>query len=289
MIPMKSRTLLWMMAFSLSGFASGGEIDTTESEALFQQARASLRGDGVSKDVKKAYELMAAAAAAGHVEATGGMGYFYSTGTAVEKDRKLALEWFRKGADQGSAKAQLNLGKMLLEEIGGDTVETRKEALGLILRAADSKLPEAALAYGNILYFGDHGVEKDLKKAAHYFESAADQGLAEAQNFMGTMREMGMGLPLDETLAKAWFLKAADQGNAKAQANLGRLMNSLSDQQEVRQKALTWLVISANTGEVTAQKSLEDALPGLKEGELAAARKQAAAWRAKNSNYTAAH
>jgi uncharacterized protein len=168
---------------------------------------------------------------------------------------------------------------MLLAGPDGGDAETRQQALGLILRAADAKLPEAALAYGDILYFGDQGVEKDLEKAAIYFGVAADHGLAEAQNFLGTMREMGMGLPVDEAIAKEWFRKAADQGNAKAQASLGRLLNPLSDQEDTRQEALAWLVISANAGEVTAQKSLEDALPGLKECELAAARKRAAAWR----------
>lgn len=275
---MKSRTLLWIIVFPLSGFATGSEINTTETEVLFQQARTALRVAGGPKDLKKAYELMSTAAAAGHAEAIGGMGYFYSTGTAVEKDGKLALEWFRKGAEKGSAKAQLNLGKMLLEGNESGGVKTRQEALGLILRAADAKLPEASLAYGEILYFGDQGVEKDMEKAALYFRVAADQGLAEAQNFLGTMREMGMGLPMDEAIAKEWFRKAADQGNAKAQASLGRLLNPLSDQEAVRQEALAWLVISANAGEVTAQKTLEDAMPGLKEGELVAARKRAADW-----------
>lgn len=276
---MKSRILLWIIAFPLSGFATGSEISVAEAEALFQQARAALRGDGVPKDVRKAYELMNAAAAAGHAEAIGGMGYFHSTGTAVKKDGKMALEWFRKGAERGSTKAQLNLGKMLLEGTDGSDVESQQEALGLILRAADAKLPEASLAYGSILYFGDHGVEKDMEKAALYFRVAAEQGLAEAQNFLGTMREMGMGLPVDEAIAKEWFRKAADQGNAKAQANLGRLLNPLSDQEDARQEAVAWLVISANAGEVTAQKTLEDALPRLKESELTAARKRAAAWR----------
>ena len=280
---MKSRILLWIVAFPLSGFATGSEINVGEAEALFQQARAALRGDGVPRDVKKAYELMNAAAAAGHAEAIGGMGYFHSTGTVVEKDGKMALEWFRKGAEKGSAKAQLNLGKMLLEGTGGGDVETRQEAFGLIRRAADAKLPEASLAYGSILYFGDHGVEKDWEKAVLYFGVAADQGLAEAQNFLGTMREMGMGLPMDDAIAKEWFRKAADQGNAKAQASLGRLLNPLSDQEDARQEALAWLVISADAGEVTAQKTLEDALPGLKESELAAARKRAATWRVRKS------
>jgi uncharacterized protein len=277
--PMKTQVLSWMLAISLSGFATGSETTTAEAEALFQQARAALRGDGVPKDVKKAYELMGTAAAAGHAEAIGGMGYFHSTGTAVVKDGKMALEWFRKGAEKGSSKAQLNLGKMLLEGADGGAEETRREGLSWIIRAAEAKLPEAALTYGNILYFGDHGVEKDSVKAAHYFGVAADQGLAEAQNFLGMMREMGLGLPVDEAMAKEWFRKAADQGNPKAQANLGRLLNPLSDQKQVREEALFWLVISANAGEVTAQKSLEDALPGLKEGELATARKRAAAWR----------
>ena len=40
----------------------------------FQQARASLLGEGVPKDVDKAFELMKSAAARGHPDAIGGLG-----------------------------------------------------------------------------------------------------------------------------------------------------------------------------------------------------------------------
>ena len=254
-----------------------------EAEAQFQQARALLRGEGVPKDDKKAFELMKSAAALGHADATGGVGFFYSVGVAVAKDDKQAAEWFRKGANLGSAKAQLNLGKMLLAgnpaaaeggEVSADKL--REEGLRWIKKAADQKLVEAALAYGSLRYFGEQGVEKKPEEAAVYFRIAADQGQADAQNFLGVMCENGFGLPVDIAEAARWYRKAAVQGVIKAQANLGRVLGPLSDNKETRIEALAWLMIAQSQGEVTAERELGDSAAALAEGDLPAARAKTA-------------
>ncbi|WP_425537010.1 tetratricopeptide repeat protein, partial [Klebsiella pneumoniae] len=38
------------------------------------------------------------------------LGFAYATGEGVRQDNRTAVEWFRKAADQGDAKAQYNLG-----------------------------------------------------------------------------------------------------------------------------------------------------------------------------------
>ncbi|MEI6654353.1 MAG: tetratricopeptide repeat protein [Verrucomicrobiota bacterium] len=249
-----------------------------EAEAQFQLARACLRGEGVPKDVNKAYHLMKAAADQGHADAMGGLGYFYSVGVVVAKDEKLAAEWFRKGATKGSAKAQLNLGKLLLaEKAGGDGADPEKlhaEAVQWIKQAADQGLPEAGLAYGNILYFGDHGVARDYAKAAPYLTIAAEHGLAEALNYLGVMNEYGLGMPKNVAAAEPLYRQAALKGNAKAQSNLGAILNPRNENHETRIEALAWLMIATSLREVTADKLLRDATPGLEKGDLEAATKR---------------
>lgn len=249
-----------------------------EAEARFQLARACLRGSGMPKDVNRAFELMKQAAEQGHADAVGALGYFYSVGAAVEKDEKQAAAWFRKGAEMGSAKARLNLGIYLIEE-NGDPEENyqrrRDEGIEWIVKAADQRLPEAALAAGRYYYFGDHGLTKDYGRSAGYFKIAADLQDAEAMNFIGIMSEYGMGVPLDIAVAGDWFRKAALQGHAKARANLGRLMNPLSEDKNQRLESLAWLILAAGQGEVTAEKSLAEARPGLADGELDQARTKA--------------
>lgn len=246
-----------------------------KAEAQFQAARACLRGEGVPKDVHKAFALMKAAADLGHADAIGGLGYFYSAGIAVAKDESQAAEWFRKGAAMGSAKAQLNLGEYLIDGKRGngrDAKELREEGLQWIRKAADQGLPEAALAYGSILYFGDHEVAQDYGKAPAYFKRAAGQGSRDAQNFLGVMNKFGLGMTVDTAAAERWFRKAALQGHLKAQSNLGNLLNPLAENKAVRIEALAWLVLASDQHEATAEKSLRDALPDLKDGDLDAAK-----------------
>ncbi len=260
-----------------------------EADAQFQLARAYLHGDGVPKDVKKAFELMKAAADQGNAEAIGGLGYFYSVGISVPKDEKQAAVWFRKGAEKGSAKAQLNLAKLLLAgkenaapEGASDKSPDKliEEGLQWMLKAADQGLPEAELAYGNILYFGDHAVTKDYGKAARYLKKAAESGMPDAQNSFGVMLESGLGVPMDERAAREWFRKAALMGNIKAQGNLGRILGPLVEYRNTRIEAVAWLLIASSQGEVTASKSLADSAPGLKEGEFELAKQKSAELRA---------
>jgi len=246
-----------------------------EPESQFQVARACLRGEGVPKDVNKAYHLMKAAAEQGHADAMGGLGYFYSVGGVVATDEKLAADWFRKGAAKGSAKAQLNLGKLLLaDKAGSDGADLEKqhaEGVQWIKQAADQGLADAGLAYGNILYFGDHGVARDYAQAAPYLTSAAEHGLAEAQNCLGVMHEYGLGMPKNVAAAEPLYRQAALKGSAKAQSNLGAILNPRNENHEIRIEALAWLMIASSLREITAVKMLKDVTPGLDKSDLEAA------------------
>lgn len=245
-----------------------------DAEGQFQLGRAYLRGEGLPKDVKKAFDLMKSAADQGHADAIGGMGYFYSAGVAVVKDETQAMEWFRKGAEKGSAKAQLNLGKTLLAKAAASPGKVREEGLEWTKKAADQGLTEAELSYGSILYFGDKGVPKNEAEATIYIRNAAEAGNPDAQNMLGTIEEKGVGVRTDKTPVEQWFRKAALQGHAKAQSNLGRMLWADPAGGEKRVDALAWFMISNSQGEITAKKLLEDYTPGLKPGDLDAAKKK---------------
>jgi hypothetical protein len=179
------------------------------------------------------------------------------------------MEWFRKGAEKGSAKAQLNLGKALLGPASAET--DRQEGLEWTKKAADQGFTEAELSYGSMLYFGDRGIPKNETQAAIYLERAAQAGNPDAQNMIGIMAEMGLGTPKDKSAAEQWFRKAALQGQSKAQASLGRTLWSDLPTQEIRIEALAWLLIANGQGEIIARKLLDNYSPGLKLGELDAA------------------
>ena len=71
---------------------------------------------------------------------------------------KKAVEWYKKAAEQGYAKAQYNLG---------------------------------------VMYDNGRGVDVNYKKAAEWYEKAAEQGLAEAQYNLGMLHYHGHGVDVN--------------------------------------------------------------------------------------------
>ena len=61
----------------------------------------------------------------------------------------------------------------------------------------------------------------DYATALSIWLPLAEQGDAEAQNWLGVMYDYGDGVTQDDKEAANWFRKAAEQGNAGAQNNLG--------------------------------------------------------------------
>lgn len=238
------------------------QATSSDPEALFQQARALLHGDGVKKDAAQAFKIMQSAADLGHADAMGGLGYFYSQGISAPKDPEKALEWFRKGAEKGSAKSQYNLGTSLMKSHEQQPDEKKAaEAIEWIRKAAEQKLPEANLSYGTYAYMGEHNIAQNYDTAASHFKVAADQGLADAQNYLGAMHENGQGMAVDQDQAIAWYRKAALQGHLRAQANLGRTIGTNNSDKQKQTEALAWLSIAAQQGDVTAEKNLQDVEP----------------------------
>jgi TPR repeat protein len=72
---------------------------------LFDQAN----GEWDAGHVRRAFQLMSQAAAAGHVLAQNSLGYFFDHGIGVKKNRTKALYWYRRAAAKGDDLACGNL------------------------------------------------------------------------------------------------------------------------------------------------------------------------------------
>lgn len=66
-------------------------------------------------------------------------------------------------------------------------------------------------------------VPRDDAKSLQWFQKAADQGYAIAQEQLGSMYEYGYLVPKDEAKAVQWYQKAAEQGHPSAQFRLGKM------------------------------------------------------------------
>lgn len=119
------------------------------------------------------------------------MGVIYARGLMdkVEIDKKKAVEWYRKAADQGYPNGQWNLAFM---------------------------------------YVRGEGVNEDFDKARELFLQAAEQGYAPAEYDLGMMYLYGMGGKRSRSEALTWIRKAAAQdyreaiGFLRSQGELGK-------------------------------------------------------------------
>ena len=254
---------------------------TSSPEALFQSGRQLLKGDGVEKDSKQAILLMKQAAEQGHVAAMTAVGYLYSAGKEVPLDDVEAAKWFRMATEKGDAVAQVNLGRLLINEKlplpdgSKDRRPQYAEGIQWIGKAADQGDPDARLAYGIILMRGDYESKPDPSKAVTYLKPLAEAGDLDAMNALGVMYESGNGLPKDEAAAERWLRKAAAGGNLKARTNLGSLLGLQSPNRETRIEALAWLLLAEEDKEVMAPKILQDNLPAMAAADIAAGRAKA--------------
>ena len=97
----------------------------------------------------------------------------------VPKDPKEAVNWYKKGAEQGDADAQWFLAQMY--EDGADGVpQDQLQALDWYRKAAEQGEADAQWSLGR-MYAGGAGVKKDLVEATKWYKLAADQEYAAAR------------------------------------------------------------------------------------------------------------
>jgi hypothetical protein len=100
----------------------------------------------------------------------------YDTGEGVEVDKKKAVEWYTKAAEQGNINAQYNLGLMYRD---GEGVEQNLDkAVEWLQKAADASHPEAQAALDEL-----------------YQEPAEDESTENAKPTEGTSENSGDAKP----------------------------------------------------------------------------------------------
>ena len=104
---------------------------------------------------------------------------------------------------------------------------------------------EAALATG---HFG---------KARVLLTAAAEQGDAEAQNALGNLYYLGLGVERSDTQASKWYLKAALQANSDAQVNVARHYRHGHGLPRDELRAYAWLVQARGNNNEAAEVQMK--------------------------------
>lgn len=167
----------------------------------------------------------------------------------VSGDKVKGVEWYRKAAEQGNAKAQNNLGMCFIK--GEGVAENDQEAIKWLTRAAEQGHPKAQNNL-SIMYATGRGVAKDAEmaqswrlkaalggdpaaqynvanfyitaknytEATKWLKKAAEQNYNPAECMLGEMYECGLGTEKNHEEAVKIFKKAAEDGNVGAAVRL---------------------------------------------------------------------
>lgn len=143
-----------------------------------------------------------------------------------KRDYATALRRLRPLANAGNAAAQGRLGIMFAN--GEGVRQSYVEARKWYEKAAGQNYAEAQNELGLMYLLGGMGVPVDYAEAAKLFRKAADQGLAGAQNNLGMMYAKGAGVPQDNVEAYKWLTLAASRTPA-SDRNRDKVITVLDD------------------------------------------------------------
>ena len=129
----------------------------------------------------------------------------------------------KQSAEEGNVNAQLMLGTMYEDGLGGLQPDL-SQAAHWYEQAANQGYAKAEYNLA-LLYEDGRGVKQDYKQAAYWYDKAVKAGFTEAQNNLGVLYVLGNGVKKDTAKAKALFSDAAAKGNANAERNLSMLKN----------------------------------------------------------------
>lgn len=136
-------------------------------------------GNGVTRDMKRAFQQYQRASSVGNIEAHNCLGLCYEFAKAVVKDDVRAVEYYTLAALKGLPEAQCRLGYCYEHGIG---VERNMDtAVHFYRLSADQRFPQALYNMGMCFEYG-YGVAVNMEEATRHYELAAEQGMIEAQS-----------------------------------------------------------------------------------------------------------
>lgn len=183
------------------------------------------------------------------------LGNLYRSGLGdMAADPEEARRWFDKALDVGHLPAAQVLGDMCFAGEGGRREVPR--AVRFYRRAAQFGLPTAQYALGQILEFGDDGVEPDQPEALRWYREAARASHPGAMFALAVAYDRGAGVPVDRALATGFYKEAALQGHAGAMAALGTSFYTGDGVAQDHPVARQWFAQAAGLGDADGMVNL---------------------------------
>ena len=181
------------------------------------------------------------------------LGIWYQQGIINKPNYQLAIEWYKKSAEQKYESAYYNLG--VLFSIDKGVTQDFKKAVEFYSLGA--KLNSSDCLYGlAFCYFSGKGVEENKEKAFSLFKEASSIGNLYAKNVLYRCYIHGWGTEKDEEAALKVLKEAAKLKHPKSCYELARyyLLGSFVNRDE--RKAFRLIKESAELGFSLAQEEL---------------------------------
>lgn len=174
-------------------------------------------------------KILEAEAAKGSPETQLALGLMFYSGVQIPVNKEKGYEYIKKAAENGNAQAQYLYSGVILGADSGKnpTKEQILEAASWIQKAADGGFLTAVTTLAN-MYAEGKVLQKDSKKAQHYFLKAAEMGDIQSQLTVAGIYHFSIGM--DRTIGYAWYKVAEHNGSEYAAEASAKLYEELSDE-----------------------------------------------------------
>ncbi|EJK54080.1 hypothetical protein THAOC_26366, partial [Thalassiosira oceanica] len=95
------------------------------------------------------------------------------------------------------------------------------DALAMIQTRVEKKDPTAIHFLGHKYFFGQLGLQKDVRRAVELWTEAAELGSVDAYYYLGVTHRRGDVVQEDKTKGLQYYKKAAMQGHVESRYQLG--------------------------------------------------------------------
>ena len=231
-----SSQLVWAQkySYSLESRAQKGNVD-----AMMDVGRYYATGEGIDKDMEKAFEWFLKAAKLGDTRGQYAVYEAYVNGYGVEKNPTQAKYWLDlynkamrkqarkhavvynkkllKNAQKGDARSQFLLAGCYYN--GDGVLQDFNETYYWSMKAAQQNYPEGITAVGQ-LYYNGQGVVQSYQEAVKWFQKGRQMQEPMASYFLGQCYSNGTGVPQDQDMAFACYQSAAEGGNRSGMSSL---------------------------------------------------------------------
>jgi TonB family protein len=167
----------------------------------------------------------------------------YRLGNGVPQDEAQAATLYKRAAT-GSAEGKTLYAEALFEGRGVDKNQATAQAL--LEAAADQQNARAETDLGIMLLDGDM-VAEDFPKAREWLQRGANHGDALAENYLGLLAEYGFFGERSASQAYEHYLKAAQEGSVWGAFNVGRAYRDGMSVKRDSVEALEWFQRAAST------------------------------------------